>query len=429
MNKFDHLAYLSGLNIDAMRFGLQAITELLARLGNPQYSYKTILIAGTNGKGSTAAMTASILHCAGYKTGLYTSPHLIDVRERIAVNGRKITSRDFRAVLAAVKKQIERPVTYFEVLTAAAFLYFQRRKVDIAILEVGLGGRLDATNVCRPLVSVITNIGFDHMSYLGNSLTAIAREKAGIIKQNNVCITAVKQKTVLKVLENVCALKRTNLYCLGRDIKVKQQKEGLFTYQGLCGDLNNLTVALPGRHQLENAALALAVMEIVGEKGFPSSASSMKRGLEKVHWEARLEVLNHNPFFVLDGAHNPAGIRALSRTLKNEFIYRRLILIFGALADKDYSLMIRIIAPLAQQIILTPLPSKRAVPVARLYEEFRKIGYQAIIAENAAQAIKRAFQLAGNKDIICAAGSLYLAGEVKQSFPELGFSDKKAGLN
>ncbi len=175
MNKFDPAAYITSLNIDVMRFGLTAISELLSRLGNPQNSYKTILIAGTNGKGSTAAMTASMLQAAGYKTGLYTSPHLIDVRERIRVNKRQISAGDFRKIISAVKQKIEQPVTYFELLTAAAFLYFQRREVDIAVLETGLGGRLDATNVCRPLVSVITNIAFDHTAFLGKTLTVIAR--------------------------------------------------------------------------------------------------------------------------------------------------------------------------------------------------------------------------------------------------------------
>ena len=201
MTKFDPSTYLASLNIDVMHFGLKAISELLSRLNDPQNSYKTILIAGTNGKGSTAAMAASILQAAGYKTGLYTSPHLIDVRERIAINGKQISKLDFSRTIADIRKEIIEPLTYFEVLTAAAFLYFQNKKVDIAILEAGLGGRLDATNVTRPLVSVITNIGYDHTAYLGDTLTAIAREKAGIIKQNGICLTAARQKKVLDVFD------------------------------------------------------------------------------------------------------------------------------------------------------------------------------------------------------------------------------------
>jgi dihydrofolate synthase / folylpolyglutamate synthase len=425
MKKFDPAAYISSLNIDVMRFGLKAISELLLRLGNPQNSYKTILIAGTNGKGSTAAMTASILHCAGYKTGLYTSPHLIDVRERIVINNKKISVSDFSQVIAAVKKEINQTVTYFEVLTAAALFYFQRQKIDIAVLEVGLGGRLDATNVCRPLVSVITNIDFDHMAYLGNSLAAIAREKAGIIKKRGVCITAAKQKKVLEVLENTCRRSKAGLYRLGREIKIRRQEDGLVTYLGLYSSLNNLIVPLPGRHQLDNAALALATLEIIGRNGFPVNVASIRKGLRDTHWEARLEILCHHPLFVVDGAHNPAGINVLCRSLKNDFTYRRLILIFSALADKDYRRMLRKIAPLAQRIILIQLQSKRAVPVADIHEYVKKMGYQAIIAENAAEAIGCAFDLAGGNDMICAAGSLYLAGELKQAFPGEFSCDKQ----
>ena len=425
MNKFDPAAYISSLNIDVMRFGLKAISELLLRLGNPQNSYQTILIAGTNGKGSTAAMTASILHCAGYRTGLYTSPHLIDVRERITINKKKISINDFSRIIAAVKKEINQPITYFEVLTAAALLYFQRRKIDIAVLEVGLGGRLDATNVCRPLVSVITNIALDHTAYLGNSLTAIAREKAGIIKQRGVCVTAAKQKTVLEVLENTCRRSKAGLYQLGKEIKIRQQEDGLVTYLGLCSSLNDLIVPLPGRHQLENAALVLATLEIIGKNGFPANIASIRKGLRNTHWEARLEILCHHPLFVVDGAHNPAGISVLCRSLKNDFTYRRLILIFSVLADKDYRKMLRKIAPLTQQIILTQLQSKRAVPVADIQEYVKKMGYQAIITENVAEAILRAFDLAGKNDMICAAGSLYLAGELKQAFLGEVSHDKK----
>ena len=216
-----------------MHFGLTAITELLSRLGNPQNSYKTILIAGTNGKGSTAAMTASILCSAGYKVGLYTSPHLVDVRERIVVNGKKISLKEFNRTIADVKDKKEQPVTYFEFLTAVAFVYFQNQKVDIAVLEVGLGGRLDATNVCKPLVSVITNIAFDHMDYLGNTLESIAREKAGIIKQNGICLTAAKQKKVLDVLKECLPAPPRETLLSGTRYKNKKTKGWFFYLSGI----------------------------------------------------------------------------------------------------------------------------------------------------------------------------------------------------
>jgi dihydrofolate synthase / folylpolyglutamate synthase len=426
MNKFDPTAYLAGLNIDVMHFGLRAISGLLSRLNNPQNAYKTILIAGTNGKGSTAAMIASILQAAGYKTGLYTSPHLVDIRERITINAKIISKDDFAKTVNDVRKEIKQPVTYFEVLTAAAFLYFQRRKVDIAVLEVGLGGRLDATNVSRPLVSVITNIGHDHMIYLGNTLAAIAREKAGIIKQNGICLTAAKQKNVLNIFAEVCRKRRARLYRQGVDIKIKKQKDGSLKYHGLQQQINNLNMPLTGRHQMENTALALAVIELIAKNGFSVDNSAIRAGLTNTHWEARLEILQKNPLFVLDGAHNPAGIDTLCRALKKDFIYRRMILLFGALADKDYRRMLQKIAPLAQKIILTQLRTNRAVPVKDMQAVLKKMGYPAIVTQNVPQAIERVLALASKKDLICAAGSLYLAGELKQAFPEAASCAKKS---
>src|SRR4030065_1105082 len=230
MNKFASFTYLSNLNIGVMHLGLEAITEILSRLRNPQNSYKTILVAGTNGKGSTATMIASVLLSAGYKVGLYTSPHLVDIRERIVINGKKIAKEDFNQIITDIKEKAKNPLTYFDLLTVAAFVYFQRQKVDIAVLEVGLGGRLDASNVCRPLVSVINNISFDHMAYLGNTLELITRDKAGVIKQKGICITAAKQKKVLEVLNSVCLSRKQNLYRLGSDIKIIKQKNSFFTY-------------------------------------------------------------------------------------------------------------------------------------------------------------------------------------------------------
>ena len=423
MNKLNPSVYLDSLNVDKMRFGLKAISELLSRLGNPQNSYKTILIAGTNGKGSTAAMIASILCSAGYKVGLYTSPHLVDVRERIVINGKKIPLKEFNRTIADVKDKKEQPVTYFEFLTAVAFVYFQRQKVDIAVLEVGLGGRLDATNVCKPLVSVITNISLDHMDYLGNTLDSIAREKAGIIKQKGICITAAKQNKVLEVLKNVCLRRRAKLYCLNSDIKIKKQKDGFLNYQGLYRNLKNLKIPLQGDHQLSNAALALAAIELCEKKGFSIADTAIYAGLKNTHWEARLEVLQNQPLFLLDGAHNPAGISVVCRTLKKDFSYRRLILIFGALADKNYRRMLQKIIPLASTIILTQLKTKRAVPVNDIMETVKKMGYPAIVTDNVKQAIERAQALAKKQDLICATGSFYLAGEIKQAFLKLVLCD------
>jgi dihydrofolate synthase/folylpolyglutamate synthase len=425
MNKIDPSAYLSSLNIDVMRLGLEAITEILSRLGNPQTSYKTILVAGTNGKGSTATMIASILRSAGYSVGLYTSPHLVDVRERIAINGKKISRKDFNQIITNIKEKAKKPLTYFELLTASAFVYFQRQKVDIAVLEVGLGGRLDATNVCRPLVSIITSIDFDHMAYLGDTLESIAREKAGIIKQKGLCVTAAKQKKALEVLKSVCICHKAKFYRLDSDIKITKQKGSSFiAYQGLYRNINGLNIALKGEHQWANAALAIAAIEIAARNGFKIDDDAIHAGLKNTKLAARIEVLQNNPLFIIDGAHNPAGIGVLCTALKKDFSYRRLILIFSSLADKNYRQMLQKIAPMASKIILTKLKTTRAELPDNMLKILEKMGYKAIVTQNVGQALQKAQALALKKDLICATGSLYLAGEVKQKFPKTVSCDK-----
>lgn len=427
MNKFNPSAYLSGLNIDVMHFGLEAINGLLSRIGSPQNAFQSVLIAGTNGKGSTAAMLASILRQAGLKVGLYTSPHLIDIRERIVVNGIKISRKDLGKLIAEIKDYTLQPVTYFECLTAAAFLYFSRRKVDIAVLEVGLGGRLDATNICHPLVSVITNIALEHTAYLGKTLKAIAREKAGIIKINGVCVTAATQKKVIDVFSGICHKQQAEILRLGIDFKMKIHRDESISYEGQNRKINQLTLPLRGAHQLSNAALALATIDVLGKKGYRIGDSAIQKGLAQTRWEARLEILRLNPLFLLDGAHNPAGIVSLCRVVEKDFSGRRLILIFSALADKDYRRMLRKIAPLAHKTFLPPLATKRAVAPQALAAFLRRMDYPVEISESVTASVQQALQCAGENDLICACGSLYLAGEVKQAFHQMCSCGKERG--
>jgi dihydrofolate synthase / folylpolyglutamate synthase len=418
MKPFNPWSYLAGLNVDVMHFGLTAITQLLSRLDRPQNAYSTVLIAGTNGKGSTAAMLASILQSAGLKVGLYTSPHLIDIRERIVINGQKISRKEMGMLIEEVRDHLRGPVTYFEFLTAIAFLYFARCKVDIAVLEAGLGGRLDATNVSRPLVSVITNIALEHTVYLGKTLTAIAGEKAGIIKKNGICVTAARQQKVIDVFNGVCKERHAELFLLGRNFKIKTRKNGCLSYEGLNRNVSELTIPLLGRHQLSNTALALAAIEVLEKKGYRIDDQSIHQGLAKTHWEGRLEILQHDPMFLLDGAHNPAGVRSLRHSLEKDFHRRRLILIFGALADKDYRKMLRQIAPLADRIILPQLKATRAASAADLAVFLKKMNCSAGTSDSVASAVMQALASARKDDLICACGSLYLAGEVKQVFSE-----------
>ena len=424
MNSLNPGAYLSGLNIDVMRFGLEAITGLLERFGAPQNDYFTLLIGGTNGKGSTAAMTASMLREAGFRTGLYTSPHLVDVRERIVLDGKKIPGRDLGRILSEISVKAPEPVSYFEALTAAAFIYFQRARADIAVMEVGLGGRLDATNVCRPLASVITNIGLEHTAYLGRTLTAVAGEKAGIIKQGGVCITGATQKRVADHLASVCRRKKARFYRLGKDFEVIRRRDGTVDYSGINRKISSLRIALSGGHQLANAALALAALEVAEESGLKIRDAAIRAGLRKTRWEARMEILHTRPVFLLDGAHNPSGVRSLRRALQENFSCRRLILIFAVLSDKDYRTMLQKIAPLASVAILPPLPTGRAVPPEQLAGLMKKMGFTAVVAGTVDEAVSLALAMAEEGDMICALGSLYLAGEVKQSFHQMNSCGK-----
>jgi dihydrofolate synthase/folylpolyglutamate synthase len=428
MNSLNPDVYLSGLNIDAIRFGLEGITGLLERFGFPQDDYFTMLIGGTNGKGSTAAMTASILKEAGFSTGLYTSPHLVDVRERIVLDGKKIPRRDLGRILSDIQAKASVPVSYFEAMTAAAFIYFQRAQADIAVMEVGLGGRLDATNVCNPLVSVITNIGLEHTAYLGHTLTAVAEEKAGIIKQGGVCITGATQQRVADHLASICRRKKARFYRLGKDFEIIRRKDGGFDYLGINRRISGLSIALAGGHQLANAALALAALEVAEENGLKISDAVISSGLRKTRWEARMEILRTRPVFLLDGAHNPSGVRALCRALQENFNGRRLILIFAVLSDKDYRSMLQKIAPLAAVTILPPLGTGRAVPPERLAGLMKKMGCKAVVAGTVDEAIHLALGMAGERDIICALGSLYLAGEIKQSFYQMNSCGKSGAL-
>ena len=304
----EHLDGIKRLNI---RFSLDPISQFLKRMSNPQKAYGTVLVGGTNGKGSIAAMVASALSRGGFHVGLYTSPHLIDVRERIRIDGEMISREDMDAWTEIVRAHSTEDLTYFEFLTAVAFLYFRERKVDLAVLEVGMGGRLDATNVVSPLVSVVSNISLDHTEYLGKQLEDIAWEKGGIIKDGGVCIHGVKQRRLQKLLAEIGRTKDATIYSLGREITVDAHADGSFSYQGIAMRYDNLVCALKGRHQIENAGVALGVIEALGMKGFRIADDAVFKGIHDVKWEGRLEVIKHSPMVLLDGAHNAGGAAVL----------------------------------------------------------------------------------------------------------------------
>lgn len=361
-------------------------------------------------------MASSILTRAGLRTGLYTSPHLRDFRERIRVDGRMIPGKDLRELIEVARSESEEDLTYFEFATLLAFLYFARRRVDAAVFEAGMGGRLDATNLVTPAVSVITNVSLEHREFLGPDLRAIAREKAGVIKEGGICLTAAKQASVLGVLEETCRARKAQLFRLGKEIRIRRAGEGVFAYRGLGRHYRHLEIPLKGRHQAENAAMALGAVEVLASGGFAIADDAVGEGLRAVRWEGRLEVLSETPALVVDGAHNPAGIAALRRALAEDFPRRRLILIFGVLRDKDYRSMLRTIAPAADRLILTrPGSGNRAMPPEDIEVIARQYAGKVSVIGDPRSALAEAFRTAGPRDLICATGSLYLVGEVKKA--------------
>jgi dihydrofolate synthase/folylpolyglutamate synthase len=408
------LAYLSSLDKMGIRLGLDPVRRLLERLGNPQEGYPTVLVAGTNGKGSVAAMIASILTTGGYRTGLYTSPDLIDLRERIRIDGVMIGQDEIMSGTEQVKRQIAEPVSYFEFLTALALLHFHRRKVDVAVLEIGLGGRLDATNVVVPLVSVITNIALEHREYLGGTLAEIAREKGGIIKPGGRCLTGAVQPQAIAALEAICRERGATLRRLGREIRCRIHPDGSFSYRGIGRRHDRLVCPLAGRHQITNASLAIGAVEWIAESGLLVAPAAVAKGLAMTRWEGRLEVLQRDPLLLVDGAHNPAGVAALCRALKRDFTYRRLWLIFGVLGDKDYRRMARRLFPLAHAVILTRPLSGRSLPPDALKAAAVGILPNVEVREDPGDALGVALSRAAAADLVCVAGSLYLVGEIKR---------------
>jgi len=408
---------LKALNPMGIRLGLEQIKALLERLGNPQDGCPAVIIAGTNGKGSVAAMTASLLTAAGFRTGLYTSPDLIEFRERIRINGAMISQEEAVSCLETVQKSVVETVSYFEFITAMAFVYFKRQKIDIAVLEVGMGGRLDATNVVNPLVSVITNISREHEEYLGRNLKQIACEKGGVIKEGGVCLTAARQPSVLRVLAGICKEKKARLYRLGKEFRTLRGRDGAFSYRGIRKNYRGLTCPFTGAHQLANAALALGVIEMVeAGAGFAVPEEAVRRGLTDAKWEGRLEVLGRSPQVVVDGAHNAAGVSTLCRALADDFHYRKLILVFGVLGDKNYRMMAKRLFPLADRVIITRPPCDRALDLEVFLPVASEFNGNVEVVQNPGEALRQAVFLAQKEDLICVAGSLYLVGEIKKIY-------------
>jgi len=415
------LDYLYRLEKFGMIFGLTQVERILGAIGNPHREIQAIHIGGTNGKGSTAAMMSSILQKEGYRVGLYTSPHLIRFTERIKVNEKEIKEEEVATLAAWMRKEIEAagvtpPFTFFDFTTAMALHYFKQKLVDLAILEVGLGGKLDSTNVVDPLVSIITNIAKDHEEYLGKSISKIAREKAGIIKKGKPFITAATQPQVLRLFSKVCQEKGSPYLRVGKEFRYHREEDGNFDYEGLNRKLWGIHLNLKGFHQVINATTALGAMEVLEDLGYRVSTDAMVNGLRGVDWPGRLEMVSSFPRVILDGAHNPAGALVLKESLEKEFQYERLILLIGIMKDKDIQSMLRLLAPLADRIILTKPHTDRATPPLLLKKTLGQNGKKAEIEEDLREAIERGLSLTQKEDLLCITGSLYTVGEARAYF-------------
>ena len=410
------LKYIHSTSWKGSQLGLSRISKLFELLGNPQKGLKIIHIAGTNGKGSTAAMLASILLEAGYKTGLYTSPFIHKFNERIQINSLNITDEelvDLANKLRVFTDQMSDSPTEFELITAMAFLHFSQKQCDIVVLEVGMGGRLDATNVIdTPEIAVITSIGLDHTSELGDTVEKIAFEKTGIIKQNGVVISYPQTESVEKIIREKCKEQKARVsFVDSNDIK--------FTDQNLSGqrfeykEINNLIIPLLGKHQLLNAAVVIKAINALQNRGWFITEEALRNGLKKTIWPCRFEVIMRNPVFIVDGAHNPQGVQAVVDTLSSLFPGRKITFLAGVLEDKNYQEMIEILAPHANRFITVTPNSSRALPAKDLALYIEKYQVRTIVCESIEYGVRASLNTAEKDDIICALGSLYIVGPIR----------------
>lgn len=408
--------------------GLKRIKNFLQLIGNPQDELKVIHIAGSKGKGSTCAFVVYILRQAGFSVGLYTSPHLSDFRERIRILrpikpnpilpfegaiSRKYLIRLVNFLKPVIKRFGE--LSFFEVYTALAFLYFKEKKVDFVVMETGMGGRLDATNVAKSLVCAITPISYEHTQYLGKTLTRIAGEKAGIIKQKAIVISSPQEKEAVQVIKNIASRMQAKLFTVGKEIKYFT-KGRYFSIKGINNNYTNLRINLLGSHQLINAALAVGIVEALGAYSYKVSVDCIRKGLYNTLWPGRLEVLRHKPCIVVDGAQNSASALVLKSAIKSIFKYRKLILVFGVSLDKDIKGILSQLSGLADKIILTAADNPRAAKPEYLKRFLTDKRKEVFLTAGVKEARVLALKISGKEDLILVTGSLFVVGEFRDDY-------------
>jgi len=398
--------------------GLDVIGNILKGVGNPQNSFNTIHVAGTNGKGSIASALSTILHKAGYKVGLYTSPHLVRFNERICINTQPVSDENVIDAYKAVKDadQGSREPTFFEFTTAMAFHEFGRHNVEWAVVETGMGGRLDATNIITPALTIITNISLEHKLYLGNTISDITREKGGIIKKRTPVVTGVTQKNAISVLTSIAKSQSAPFYRFGDDFRIRHNRNTTFNYFGIDHVWQHIQTGLIGKHQITNAALVLAACELLMKNNLNLTLKNIKDGLEQNRWPGRLEIVSSSPLILLDGAHNFIAARHLARYLSENLSDRDITLIIGILDDKPYKAMLKNLLPLCRKVILTRPKIDRALSPEKLYPVAQKVISDIHVIPDVDKAIIYAIENASPNDAICIAGSLYVVGEAKELF-------------
>lgn len=418
MNASEAIEYIHSVCWKGSIPGLSRTQELLAKMGNPEKQLKFVHIAGTNGKGSTAAMTASILRKAGYRTGLYTSPYIYRFHERMQVNGVEISDEDLAAVTEYVKPLAESMAespTEFELVCCIAFEYFYRTKCDIVVLEVGMGGAMDSTNVIdTPEVAVITNIGLDHTEYLGDTLEKIAETKSGIFKEHGHAVVYRSTPSVEAIYERVCAEKRISL----KKAEFETLKPKAHSLEGQvfdCGKRTDLILPLLGDHQLHNAAVVLAIADTLIEEGWNISEENIRQGIQDVHWPGRFDIVSRDPLFIIDGGHNPQCIEALVKNIEDYLQGRNIVALTGVLADKDYADMYKPVMSLIQKFVCITPPNPRKLEADLLARYLCEAGADAVPCTSVEAGVVKAIELVGKDGVVLCFGSLYSIGAIRDA--------------
>lgn len=418
------MKYITEVSNFGSNYGLERTYKLLEHLGNPERDLKLIHIAGTNGKGSTTSMITEILMGEGYKVGMYTSPFIEEFEERIQINRNNIPKESLAILMDEIKVAVDKVIeagynhpTEFEIITVLMLLYFKKENIDFGVIEVGLGGTLDSTNVIKPIIQVITSISFDHTNLLGNTLEKIAREKAGIIKKGIPTVIYPQQEEVLKVIKNKCFEMDSELYIANNENLKFENIVNLDKPYQLLKYNNEIDILLPllGEHQIINLSVAMQAIEVLNNKNIIDiSIANIVKSIKNVSWKGRLEVLSNNPYVVIDGAHNIQGIKTLSRNIKKYFKYENLYLILGILADKDVEEMIKIITPMAKKVYSVTPNSIRGELAESLKDEVSKFNKNCKAFDKYEEAYLEALNDASEKDLILASGSLYMIGDMRK---------------